>query len=123
MNNVDSELPLRLGCGLVNLYAGFFLLADPARFYKYVPGWLSQIANDVASVDVYLRFQGIGELVIATCLLGWFMPRWCVRMASILLAAEMTLILVFAGIDAVTFRNLGLVGAAFSLLASSHQKI
>jgi hypothetical protein len=123
MNKIGIELPLRLGCGLVNLYAGFYLLTEPARFYKYVPGWLSQIANAIASVDVYLRFQGIGELVIATCLLGWFMPRWCVRMASIFLAAEMTLILVFAGIDVVTFRNMGLVGAALSLLASSHEKL
>src|SRR5262245_22448229 len=122
MTRIRTEWPLRLGCGFVNLYAGFFLLTDPARYYKYVPGWLSHIANMVASVDAYLRLQGIGELMIATCLLGWFFPRWCVRVASTLLTVEMTLILICTGVDAVTFRNIGLLGAALSLLMSLYQE-
>src|SRR2546428_10409044 len=120
---IRSELPLRLGCGCVNLYAGFFLLTDPARYYRYVPNWLSHVANAVASVDTYLRLQGIGEIIIALCLLGWFFPRWCVRVASTLLTVEMTLILVCTGVDAVTFRNMGLVGAALALLLSAYQDI
>jgi len=44
-------------------------------------------------------------------------------MAAMLLTAEMMLILVFAGVDAVTFRNIGLVGAAVALLMSSYQEI
>src|SRR5215467_11449454 len=55
---IRPELFLRLGCGCVNLYAGFFLLTDSARFYKYVPFWLSGVASAVASVDAYLRLQG-----------------------------------------------------------------
>ncbi len=117
---IGIEPPLRLGCGLVNLYAGFFLLTDPVRYYKYVPDWLREIANTLASVDIYLRLQDIGELMIAACLLGWFMPRWCVRIAAMLFTTEMALILVFVGIDTVTFRNMGLVGAALSLLFSSY---
>ena len=118
--STHTEWPLRIGCGVVNLYAGFFLLSDPARFYKYVPHWLHQSADMIASVDVYLRLQGIGEILIATCLLGWFFPRWCVRVASLLLAVEMALILLFVGIDSVTFRNIGLLGAALSLLIGSY---
>ena len=123
ITRIRTEWPLRLGCGFVNLYAGFFLLTDPARYYKYVPSWLSHVANAVASVDAYLRLQGIGEIMIALCLLGWFCPRWCVRVASTLLTVEMTLILIFTGVDAVTFRNIGLVGAALSLLISLYQDI
>ena len=118
---IDPAWPLRLGCGCVNLYAGFFLLTDPARFYTYVPVWLSRGASAVASVDAYLRLQGIGELMIAIGLLGWFFPRWCVRLASMLLTIEMTLILLFVGVDAVLFRNIGLLGAALSLVISSYQ--
>jgi len=121
MLRIRIEWPLRIGCGGVNLYAGFFLLTDPARFYKYIPGWLSHGAEAVASVDVYLRLQGIGELMIALGLLGWFVPRWCVRVASALLTVEMMLILLCVGVDAVTFRNVGLLGAALSLLISSSQ--
>ena len=119
---IGPEWPLRLGCGCVNLYAGFFLLTDPARFYTYVPVWLSRGASAVASVDAYLRLQGIGELLIALGLVGWFFPRWCVRLASLLLTVEMTLILLFVGVDAVLFRNLGLLGAALSLVMSSYQE-
>ena len=119
---IGPAWPLRLGCGCVNLYAGFFLLTDPARFYTYVPVWLSRVASAVASVDAYLRLQGIGELLIALGLVGWFFPRWCVRLASLLLTIEMTLILLFVGVDAVLFRNLGLLGAALSLVMSSYQE-
>ena len=123
MTRIRTEWPLRLGCGFVNLYSGFFLLTDPVRYYKYVPGWLSHVANAVASVDAYLRLQGIGEMMIAICLLGWFFPRWCVRVAAMLLTVEMTLILIFTGVDAITFRNIGLVGAALALLISSYEEI
>src|SRR5688500_13044566 len=112
---IRPEWPLRLGCGCVNLYAGFFLLTDPARFYTYVPGWLSHVANAVASIDAYLRLQGIGEVMIAIGLLGWFVPRWCVCMAAALLTVEMMLILFFVGVDIVMFRNMGILGAALSL--------
>jgi len=122
MTRVSTEWPIRVGCGCVNLYSGFFLLTDPQRYYKYVPGWLDSFANLIASLDTYLRFQGIGEVLIALGLLGWFLPRWCVRIAAILLTAEMTLILLFVGVDAVTFRNMGLVGAALALVSSSYEE-
>ena len=48
--------------------------------------------------------------MIAIGLLGWFFPRWFVRLASMLLTVEMTLILLFVGVDAVLFRNIGLLG-------------
>ena len=35
--------------------------------------------------------------MIAIGLLGWFFPRWCVRVASTLLTVEMMLILLFVG--------------------------
>ena len=123
MTRIRTEWPLRLGCGFVNLYSGFFLLTDPIRYYKYVPGWLSHVANAVTSLDAYLRLQGIGEMMIAICLLGWFFPRWCVRVAAMLFTVQMTVILIFAGVDAVTFRNIGLVGAALALLISSYEEI
>jgi hypothetical protein len=123
ITRTHTEWPLRLGCGCVNLYAGFFLLTEPARFYQYVPTWLSHVANTVASIDAYLRLQGIGEIMIALGLLGWFLPRWCVCVASTLLAVEMLLILICVGVDTVTFRNIGLLGAALSLLSSTYDDI
>lgn len=116
---IPVELPLRLGCGFVNLYAGFYLIVDPARYHKYVPGWLAAVCTSLASVDTYLRLQGLGELTIALTLFAWFAPRWALRAAASTLALEMTLILIFVGIDSITFRNVGLLGAAFSLVLLS----
>ena len=75
----------------------------------------------MASIDAYLRLQGLGEVIIAIGMLGWFFPRWCVRVASTLLTVEMMLILLLVGVDTVMFRNIGILGAALSLLISSYQ--
>lgn len=120
MTRKPVQWTLRLGCAFVNLYAGFYLVTDPARYHKFVPRWLNQIANSVASIDAYLRLQGIGELLIATVLLGWFFPKWAVRAAAVTLAIEMSLILIFIGVDSVTFRNVGLLGAAFALTLETY---
>ena len=47
----------------------------------------------------------------------------CDCRASTLLTAEMMLILLFVGVDRVLFRNLGLLGAALSLLIISYQDV
>ena len=121
MNRIPVEWPIRIGCGFVNLYAGYFLVTDPARYYKFVPSWLGNIANSVASVDVYLKVQGVGELVVAIVLLGWFLPKAWVRVAACTLAVEMFLIVIFIGVDSVTFRNVGLLGAALSIVLGSFE--
>ena len=82
MRKISQEWPLRIGCAFVNLYAGFFLVTDPARYYKYVPGWLTAAMQSVASVDAYLAAQGLGEIAISVVLLGWFFPRRIVRIAA-----------------------------------------
>lgn len=115
MKKWSCEWPLRLGLGFVNAYAGYFLVTDPARYYKFVPWWLKDASNAVASLDLYLQMQGVAELFIAIGLWCWFLPKWCGRLAAAMLALEMTLILVFIGVDAVTFRNVGLAGAAIGL--------
>lgn len=116
MKRTYAEWPLRLGCGLVNLYASYFLLTDPARYHKYVPAWLANATNGVASIDAYLQLQGLGELTIAILLISWLFPRWCVRAGATLHALQMTLILAFIGVNSETFRNVGLLGAALSLM-------
>ncbi len=121
MNRIPIEWPIRLGCGFVNLYSGYFLLTDPARYYSFVPEWLASMTNSIASVDAYLRLQGAGEVVIAIILLGWFFPRVFLRVAALALVLEMTLIVLFIGVDSVTFRNVGLLGAALSIVVSSFQ--
>ena len=115
LEKISPEVPLRLGLGLMYLYSGYDLIANPRHWYGFIPQWLSRAATEVASVEAYLRAQGIGELFIGVLLLAWFLPRRVGAAAAFGAALEMGLILIFVGIDPITFRDIGLLGAALTL--------
>lgn len=123
MNNLlqkfKPEWALRLGLGLMYIYSGFDLFYYPHHWYGFVPRWFSQIVNQVSSIDGYLRLQGVGEFVIGLLFLAWFGGKLGVRIASILAVLEMALIIVFVGIDPITFRDIGLLGAAVAIFVIS----
>ena len=52
---------------------------------------------------------------MAAVFLAWFLPRGAIRIASGLAALEIAGILLFTGIDLITFRDIGLLGAALAL--------
>ena len=106
--------PLRLGLGAMYLYSGYDLFANPQHWYGFVPQWFSRAVTQTISLDGYLRFQGIGEGLIGFLFLAWFLGAWGVRIAASLAAIEMALILAFVGIDPITFRDVGLLGAALA---------
>ncbi len=70
-------------------------------------------------MDVYLKVQGLGELIIGFLFLTWFFGKWGLRTASILASLEMTLIILLVGVDLITFRDIGLLGAALAILVIS----
>lgn len=107
---------LRIGLGFTNLYAGIFLILDPPRYYRYLPEWFLGALPPAISVDIFLRAQGVMELLVAFMLISWFLGKGWVRTATILYALEMSLIIVFIGVDPVTFRNVGLLAGAIALL-------
>jgi len=84
-----------------------------------VPQWFYQIVVQFTSIETYLRLQGVVELAIGLLFLAWFLGRWGIRAASIAVVLEMVLIIVFVGIDPITFRDIGLLGGALALLTIS----
>ena len=66
-------------------------------------------------IDTYLKLQGGVELIFALVMFAWFVPKVIAKIVSYLIALEMFLITVMVGIDTVTFRDIGLVGAALAL--------
>lgn len=122
LQKFKPEWALRLGLGLMYIYSGFDLFYYPYHWYGFVPKWFSQIVNQVATVDAYLRLQGIGEFIIGLLFLAWFGGKWGVRIASALAALEMALIIIFVGIDPITFRDIGLLGAAVAIFVISFNK-
>lgn len=114
--NFGYSWPLRIGLGLVYLYSGYDLIAHPLNWIGYMPDWFGGMVSAIMPLDQYLKIQGAGEIVLALVFLAWFLPRWIVCIAAAAAAAEMAGILLFVGIDPVTFRDIGLLGAAVALM-------
>lgn len=117
LQKMNPVWPLRLGLGLMYLYSGYDLIAYPHHWYGFLPRWFSLVVSSVLPLDQYLRLQGAGETILGILLLAWFLPPWMYRIAAAVAAAEMATILFFVGIDPITFRDIGLLGAAVALLA------
>lgn len=116
LKNIPPSWPIRMGLAVVYLYSGYDLIAHPLNWYGYVPDWFIGVVSAIMPLEQYLKIQGSGEIVLALVFLAWFLPSWIVRATAALAAAEMAGILLFVGIDPVTFRDIGLLGAAIALI-------
>ena len=121
LQKIGPERALRVGLGLMYLYSGYDLMANPQHWYGFVPRWFSQAVAQLASIETYLRAQGVGELALGVLFLAWFLPRGLARFAAFAAAGEMALILLFVGIDPITFRDIGLLGASAALFLLSRK--
>lgn len=101
------------------LYSGSSLFYQPSYWLGFAPEWFVRAWENIAPFEFYLRIQGIGEFIIGLLFLAWFGGKWGVKVASILATVEIGLILLLTGVDLITFRDIGLFGAALSLLVIS----
>ncbi len=122
IKNLNPLIFLRLGLGLTYLYSGYDLFFNPQHWYGFVPSALYKLFTTLPAIDNYLKFQGLAELAIGTLFLCLFNKTWTVKIASVLTTVEMVLILLFVGIDPITFRDIGLLGGALTLLFISFKK-
>ena len=116
LRKFNPEWSLRLGFGLMYLYSGSNLFFNPQHWYGFVPLWFSRIVTTIIPLETYLRVQGVGEFMIGLLFLAWFLGVWGVRLASLAAVLEMALIIILVGINLITFRDIGLLGAAVALL-------
>lgn len=115
IQKINPVWALRLGLGLMFLYSGSSLFYTPQQWYGFAPQWFSDAISSIIPFDFYLRVQGIGEFIIGLLMLSWFSGTLGVRIASALATIEMAGILLFTGVDLITFRDIGLLGAAIAL--------
>lgn len=113
---------LRIGFGVMYLYSGYDLMANPQHWYGFVPQWFSRAVTKVIPIETYLALQGAGEFIIGLLFLAWFFGKWPLRIASLLAIGEMTLILLVIGVDPITFRDIGLLGGTLTLFIFSLHK-
>jgi len=116
LKKLNPEWPLRFGLGIMYLYSGYDLILNPTAWIWVVPGWFSKMVAFFVPLEDYLRLQGVAELTMAFVLLLWFLNRNFVRIVAAISALEFTFILIFAPQFSITFRDIGLLGAALALL-------
>ena len=117
INKLSPEWILRLSLAAMYIYSGLDLMRHPKSWYwaiRPLPQFIQQIVNSFG-IDLFLQIQGFLELSFAVILLLWFLPKAWAIAVSFLTALEMAVILIFVGLDAVTFRDIGPLGAAFAL--------
>jgi len=114
---------LRLGLGLTYLYSGYDILFHPTAWIWAITSLPQFLKNIIAGVgfENFLRMQGAGELVLAFLFLAWFIPGSIIRWVALFTAAEMALILLLVGVDPITFRDFGLLGAALALIVINNK--
>ena len=122
LNKLTPEWALRAGLGVMYVYSGIDIIRHPNAWlwavrplFKWLPGAIQVILNKPELMTKYLVFQGIGELGLAFLLLGWFIPKYLVRWSVALSVLEFVGILILIPIDAITFRDIGLLGAFVAL--------
>ncbi len=98
---------LRLGVGFAFVYAGINALLYPTAWLYFVPSWLSAIIPAGAFLTIYAIF----ELVLGFAI---FFGRF-LSTASMLAFWNLIFILIFYGLDDVTFRDFGIALAALAL--------
>lgn len=122
LQKLNPEFILRLGLGLTYLYSGQNLIQHPAAWTWAIPYWLREIMGQAIDVLLYIKIQGAVEILFALVLLAWFIRGRWVRYVAFLSSLEFTMILILAFLPfsetnfIVTFRDMGLFGAALALL-------
>ncbi|PJE64834.1 MAG: hypothetical protein COU90_01050 [Candidatus Ryanbacteria bacterium CG10_big_fil_rev_8_21_14_0_10_43_42] len=113
---ISPSIPLRLGLGAMYLYSGFDLVRNPDNWISFIPGWFMDVLMTITTLETFLRLQGVVELLFAFIFLSLFLPQKGVRVAAVFSALEICSILVFTGVDLITFRDFGLLGASVALI-------
>lgn len=108
---------LRISSGIMYVYSGYDIFMHPKSWYWAIRPLPAIIENPINAfgIDLFLQIQGIVEIIFGLIFLLWFVPTIFVKIAALFNAIEMFLILLLVGVDAVTFRDIGLVGNGIAL--------
>lgn len=113
IKNIDPRIVLRVGLGGTLAYAGTSILANTQNWIGFIPNWLVSISP----IDAYslLIGHGIFELILGLMLVFGILTK----LSSLVAFFDMLFIVVFVGIDLVTFRDFGLLMSALALFILS----
>ena len=113
----SPQIPLRAGLAFTYLYSGLGLVTKPENWYGFAPTWFVDLVENFISINTFLRVQGVAELILGILLLSWFLKPKFIFIVAILGTLQILSIIIFAGIDLITFRDIGLLGAWLALMS------
>lgn len=121
---ISPEWSLRIGIGVMYLYSGFDLILHPKAWTWALPYWTKQMITALIPIETYLQIQGGVEILMALCLLAWFLnTHRLIKYVALLSTLEMAAILILAFLPwnpnnfLITFRDIGLLGGSLALTA------
>ncbi len=112
-----AEWFLRLSLGGMYLYSGLDLVRHPGSWkwaITQLPDALEKIPQQIG-IEKFIQIQGAIELLFATFFIVWFFPKMFTRGAALLSTIQMIAIVLLVGVDGITFRDIGLIGAGAAL--------
>ncbi|MEK7507472.1 MAG: hypothetical protein AAB602_00095 [Patescibacteria group bacterium] len=117
LKKLSPEWCLRIGFAAMYLYSGVDIFRNPSGWIWAVPTWFIGFVSNIMPIEVYLKLQAIAEIIFALVFLAWFLNTRIVSYIALAAALEMAGILFLgkAGIDSITFRDLGLLGGLVAL--------
>lgn len=112
MDNKLSFLTLRIGLGITFLWIGILILKDPV-------GWGAMAAPKIQnllpiSIKTIMINTAVLDIVIGIFLINNFFP-FLIWLAASIGTLHLTMVLIITGIDAITVRDIGLLGGTAAI--------
>ena len=117
LRKLNVEWALRLSLGAMYLYSGIDIVRHPNAWtwaIRSLPTFINEPISRFG-VEKFLNIQGATEIIFGAILVLWFMPRFLVKLTGLASSLEMILIVLLVGVDAITFRDIGLIGPGLAL--------
>ncbi len=109
-----EDLVLRVGIGATLIWAAYRSILNPTDWIGFVPDWVITFLPK----EVFLTAHGFFELGVGALLIAGVWPRFISTLAFL----DLSSILIFYGVDDITFRDVGLTLAAVVLLARQFRR-
>lgn len=109
-----EDLLLRVAVAFPMLWAGVRQIMNPTDWIGFVPPWLGSFIDP----GVFLTVHSVFNIVVG---IGLFVGLWRVLFSAAAIAS-LAGIVIFYGVDDVTFRDVGLAIVAFVLFLQAVRK-
>jgi len=103
---------LKIGLGITFIWIGYFILQDPAGWAGFIKPWAKDLLI-LDPIDV-MKFNAVYDILVGALLIVAY-KRWMIWLGGLLAALHMIAVLVTAGVDPITVRDIAVLSGALSL--------